>query len=322
MAETTHVPDAEEGPLGITVAYLPRDAPPDQRKVLAYAFYKDEVLLGRGEGTDVRLPHREVSLVHARVLCRGGRVELSDAGSTNGTWLADQRLRPGRPRPVSPDQEVRIGPFSLRLGDARAARDAPRDTSSFARTLAAQVLDDEQAGAVLPHLEVQNGPQRGTRLSLPPDGSTRVIGRASEADFCLEDADASRQHLVVQAGPEGVRVRDLESKNGLFLDGERITQWQPLVHGAELRVGRTTLRLVDPAVAFLGELLLGEGELGRQTLPRGEAVPAEPGPGHESGPAHRSAPRRTSRGDLALIALVGALALGAAATLALLFFVG
>jgi diguanylate cyclase (GGDEF)-like protein len=51
-----------------------------------------ELSVGRGAGNEIRLPHGDVSRVHARLKCSAsGKVDLIDLGSTNGTWVNGRR---------------------------------------------------------------------------------------------------------------------------------------------------------------------------------------------------------------------------------------
>ena len=72
-------------------------------------------------------------------------------------------------------------------------------------------------------------------------GSVRTIGRATGADFSLDGALVSRVHcrLVAQADG-GLEVRDLESTNGTFVNGERV-QTAHLSPGDHLMLGRVEL---------------------------------------------------------------------------------
>ncbi len=51
-----------------------------------------EITVGRAPGCEVRLPHGDVSRVHAKAKCsESGKVELMDLGSTNGTYVNGRR---------------------------------------------------------------------------------------------------------------------------------------------------------------------------------------------------------------------------------------
>lgn len=74
-----------------------------------------------------------------------------------------------------------------------------------------------------------------------------TIGR-SEATVSLPLAAISRSHAVVERTPHGYVVRDLDSRNGTFLNGERLTaSSRALRDGDEIVIGGVeTLRFVDP----------------------------------------------------------------------------
>jgi len=77
-----------------------------------------------------------------------------------------------------------------------------------------------------------------------------TIGRIESNDVSLEsDEEASRVHAVVERLASGWCVRDLSSRNGTFVNGERISGDRPLRAGDEIRVGRTRLVLRAPSDA-------------------------------------------------------------------------
>jgi hypothetical protein len=57
-----------------------------------------------------------------------------------------------------------------------------------------------------------------------------TIGRGSECDLVIDEAEMSRQHAVIEATPIGLHLKDLGSINGTFVNGA----W---VHNAELKAG-------------------------------------------------------------------------------------
>ena len=70
-----------------------------------------------------------------------------------------------------------------------------------------------------------------------------VLGRSAEADVVLEDPYTSDFHarLVFQAGE--VRLQDLGSTNGTYVNGERMTAPMSLRRGDQIRVGQTIMEV-------------------------------------------------------------------------------
>lgn len=79
-------------------------------------------------------------------------------------------------------------------------------------------------------------------------GNERTIGRATGADFIVDAALISRVHCRVSALAGGeLEIKDLESTNGTYVNGERI-ETARLASGDRLQVGRVefvALREVD-----------------------------------------------------------------------------
>src|SRR5688500_9268347 len=72
-------------------------------------------------------------------------------------------------------------------------------------------------------------------------GGVRTIGRAAGADFIVDAALVSRVHCRVTALPDGgLEVRDLDSTNGTFVNGQRI-ETARLTSGDRIQVGRVEL---------------------------------------------------------------------------------
>ena len=72
-----------------------------------------------------------------------------------------------------------------------------------------------------------------------------VVGRGTAARLRLECASVSRVHCRFERGSDGqVKVRDLRSSNGTFVNGAR-SDFQALVSGDRIRVGTVTLVYFD-----------------------------------------------------------------------------
>jgi pSer/pThr/pTyr-binding forkhead associated (FHA) protein len=69
---------------------------------------------------------------------------------------------------------------------------------------------------------------------------TVVIGRSSECDLQLDDANASRRHAEVRRIGDGYSLVDLGSTNGTEVNGQRI-QETALMNGDVISVGTTRI---------------------------------------------------------------------------------
>ncbi len=82
-----------------------------------------EIFVGRSRKCDLVLREETVSAVHCRLVAIEGGVIVMDEGSTNGTWLNDTLVV--QPTLMTADDELRVGPYSLRVqslvGGASAA---------------------------------------------------------------------------------------------------------------------------------------------------------------------------------------------------------
>jgi pSer/pThr/pTyr-binding forkhead associated (FHA) protein len=72
------------------------------------------------------------------------------------------------------------------------------------------------------------------------------IGRSLAADVRFDDATVSRRHALIVHQPDGTRVLDDRSLNGVYVNGRRV-EWSPLKDGDHIVVGRHTLWFLDTA---------------------------------------------------------------------------
>ena len=68
-------------------------------------------------------------------------------------------------------------------------------------------------------------------------GNIKTIGRSTGAEFIVDAALVSRLHCRLTAGATDLRVDDLDSTNGTFVNGSRVTE-AILKEGDHLGVGR------------------------------------------------------------------------------------
>lgn len=217
-----------------------------------YEFEQPRIVVGRSAGADIRLPHPAVSSSHASIRSEGTQWLVVDEGSTNGTKVNGKKVVPKRPKALRSGDRIEIGGFTLdvELG-VIAPSTSPERTAELARRLLRDALSPEEIDA--PRLRVLNGPAAQRVLELPEAPSSVVLGRGEDCDLTLPDEDASRTHIEVLRRAGEVRVRDLESKNGITINGEAALEAE-LRDRDEIRIGNTLLAFEDPAAAKLEEV--------------------------------------------------------------------
>ena len=98
-----------------------------------------------------------------------------------------------------------------------------------------QPADDDRAH----YLVVIEGVDTGKRIELGP--GKLVIGRQEPADVVIPDEQISRKHLRVGLVMGELFVTDLESSNGTYVAGQRITGSKLVAPGERVAIGHTIL---------------------------------------------------------------------------------
>jgi hypothetical protein len=84
-------------------------APPESARHISLS--GEPLNVGRTAANGVMLPDAQVSRTHCRLVLTGGQLLVTDAGSTNGTFVEGRRIT--EPTPLYPGDKLRVGPFSL-----------------------------------------------------------------------------------------------------------------------------------------------------------------------------------------------------------------
>jgi DNA-binding protein Fis len=116
----------------------------------------------------------------------------------------------------------------------------------------------------MPALSLLTGPAAGLKHTLAAEAT---MGRSPSCEVPLDDPKASRRHaqVIVEAGR--VVLRDLGSRNGTFLNGNKVEREIELRAGDRIQIGETVIRFEDVAEVAMDvssaslESLMPEGEL-------------------------------------------------------------
>ncbi len=107
-------------------------------------------------------------------------------------------------------------------------------------------LEAERRGT--PFLLLRDGEERQRIVELTAERSPLTIGRQSTSGVALTwDDQVSRAHADIECiGDVWTLVDDGRSRNGSFVNGERVHGRRPLRHGDVLVIGRTVFTYVSP----------------------------------------------------------------------------
>jgi pSer/pThr/pTyr-binding forkhead associated (FHA) protein len=235
----------------------------DLKSQATITFDAPRIVIGRGEGCEIRLPDPSVSHRHASIRQRGTDYVVIDEGSSNGTFVGPVRLAPQAPRVVRSGDLIRVGRIWLELSTAQVlpTQNPGLVTKEIALALVASSLSAEGELSA-PRLFVTRGPDEGKELALAEFDRPYTIGRLQSAELPLTDPDVSRRHVEVIRRGTQIFVRDLGSKNGATLGGVRLeaNRDTPWPAQAVLAFGASEFSFEDPVLAALTEIEAGSDE--------------------------------------------------------------
>jgi pSer/pThr/pTyr-binding forkhead associated (FHA) protein len=262
----------------------------DAKPAPSLTFDADRVAIGRGPGCDVRLPDPSVSQRHATARRNGREWVLVDEGSTNGTFVGDERLAVGAARALKSGDLVRIGRvwLEVRVDQAPPTHDLALATRDLALALVSDAMR-ALGGDATPAVHVVEGPDLGATLRLADEGRPYVVGRGEGCELALTDVDASREHVQIVRRGGSVLLRDRGSKNGVLLGDavlarDRDVPWRA---SALVTLGSTVLALDEPSAAALAQLEQGDDE----PIAEGEVEPRPKPLASSEPPASVAAPK-------------------------------
>lgn len=176
-------------------------------------------VVGARAPVHLHLASRRVSRAHALLVNDGGRVFVRDLASTNGVRVNGAPVREAELRRFD---TLRVGPFLLSChGNFEAA--GPAAFGGDADAPEAELVSNHSTRRI------------GLRSRVV------LIGRRRACDVVLPDRVISRAHAVIFRRDGRRFVRDLSSKYGTYLNGERVREAE-LHPGDEIGVGPHTLR--------------------------------------------------------------------------------
>lgn len=190
--------------------------------------------------------------------------------------------------PITQNGKVVAEPVLLKEGDIiqigstffRFTLQAPQEQEDPVPTETPFDLEPEIAQDLNPSLpsswllKVITGPNSGAEFNLKLK-STYVLGKdPATCDLVFADMSVSRQHAKIQVTEEGeLLIEDLGSKNGVLINGLKITQKTPLKSQDVVALGTTSFMAIDQEIA--NETIVSFQEEPAEEKKEAEAKPEE-----------------------------------------------
>ncbi len=171
-------------------------------------FTQDNILVGRSPEADLTLSSDLVSFEHCRFTVKADGLYLVDLGSSNGTLVNGSRHNSGF---ISFGDKVAFGEggpeAKITFTESHGRTSRPASGTAPASSARVGVLNLSVKG--------------GKNYNFSP-GKIR-IGRDSECDIELDHLMVSRVHAEIDFAGDSISIKDLNSTNGTFVNGEKVS---------------------------------------------------------------------------------------------------
>ena len=185
---------------------------------------EEAITIGRAPDNVLDFEDPDVSVYHAAILCLPTGYVLQDNGSTNGTFVNHNRI----------DRHFLEDGDTIELGD-NELRFLIDEALHPAEEKGIRSLEGgEQA---LANLVFVSGPHAGVAVPIGAGGQV-TFGRRGDCTFPVSDLQVSGFHCAVTHDVTEHKVTDLQSTNGTFVNGERLSGTTTLHPGDLVEFGQ------------------------------------------------------------------------------------
>jgi hypothetical protein len=148
---------------------------------------------------------------------------VSEHASREGYLLADQiKIE------IISEPELELGEFKVSSNFS--------DENFIEKSTVTKIIEPKEKPPSQPYLLLRVDE---SQKEFPLTKTKIKIGRAKQNDIIVPDLNVSRKHALIIKTNRGYLLKDLESTNGTYLNGERITE-KLLKHNDFIKIGNAT----------------------------------------------------------------------------------
>lgn len=148
------------------------------------------IRIGRNSDNDIIINYPYISSHHAEIIISDKKLILRDLNSSNGTYVNKQKITQAQ---ITPDDQIHFGTYKFNL---ERFSNYFEDTSS----------------------------RDASNLSVTIKEGVNRVGRARDNDIVLMHPLISAHHAIIIRRGEQYEIEDLNSRNGVFVNGRKITK--------------------------------------------------------------------------------------------------
>ena len=182
--------------------------------------------IGSAPENHLVLVERGIDPVHAKLVQENDKYFLKDNNSATGCFVNGQRVTH---KEVFPGDMIRLGNTEIIVLDPRSAADKPPNNSSAPWRLVSE-----------------SSWLSGKHFIIPTDKAV-LLGRDQKCDIVIPGSHLSRRHLEIRVDGNSLRIKDLKSSNGTYLNEMRIES-ATAGNGDRLRLDVYNFRIVAPEI--------------------------------------------------------------------------
>ncbi|ACE83200.1 FHA domain-containing protein [Cellvibrio japonicus] len=178
--------------------------------------------IGSAPDNQLVIKDEDIDPVHAKVIREDNKFFLKDNNSHSGCFVNGQRITQ---KEIIPGDILRFGSVEIIVLDPRSLPDKGHNQAPW------RLVSDSSWLA-------------GKQFQVPPDKSL-VMGRGNQCDIVIPGTHLSRRHAEICVEGNHLRIRDLGSANGTFLNDVQISN-ATANNGDRLRLDVYSFRIIAP----------------------------------------------------------------------------
>ena len=176
-----------------------------------------------------------VSRKHAEIRRQNDEFTVNDNGSFNGTLVNGQRI--SAPTPLYHNDEIQLGPGGPVARFVAPSRISPKSANPAGQISAAAgqpAAPPEQIGSRTLAFNLDSLARKTpTNQTAQPQllmsldfsgGKELIIGRGAASDIKIDGLQISNRHARLSQTNSGIVIEDLNSTNGVYVNGDRISR--------------------------------------------------------------------------------------------------